>query len=122
MILRTPGRAGADLPLENQSGKNRRGVAGKKRKYKNIKEKVTRMGEGKKAAKPGTAQASCARPQKDSGWAYSCWLLGRLKPALFSAPQPDQLFEGFNLASLVSFPDLRHVDACRGVPKQASQP
>lgn len=39
MILRLPGWAGADLPLENQSRKNRRGRAGKKKVQKHKRKK-----------------------------------------------------------------------------------
>lgn len=71
MILRLPGWAGADLPLENQSRKKRQSRKKKKKKYKNIKEKnkITRMGAGGKAAKAGTAGASCATSEN---WLLYC--------------------------------------------------
>lgn len=70
MILSLPGWAGADLPLENQSRKERQSRK-KKKKYKNVKEKnkITRMGAGGKVAKAGTAGASCATSEN---WLLYC--------------------------------------------------
>lgn len=81
---------------ERQSRKKKK-VQEHKRKYK-----VTRMGAGEKAAKTDTAQASCATPASDRGWAQLLAL--RQAEACSQLHKPINSLRGSNQPHL--FPSL----------------